>query len=233
MSSLVIPSGVSSGPLPGELTRAATPCGVLVVLAHGAGAGQRSAFMQRYAELLAARGLDVLTFDFPYMAAGRKLPDRAAALEAAFHGAVAAGVAALDGAARAVVVAGKSMGGRMATHLAAQPEAWRGAVPLVAAVAFGYPLRPPGPRGGDRVSHLSRLSVPTLIVQGTRDTFGGPDEVSAATTGIARVTVLPVATGDHSLKVTAASGQRQDDVEASIAEAVARFVRDAASVPPA
>ena len=233
MSSLVIPSAANSGPLPGELIRATTPAGVLVVFAHGAGAGQHSPFMRRFAALLAARGLDVLTFDFPYLAAGRKLPDRAPVLEAAFHDAVAAGVAAFDGAARTVVVAGKSMGGRMATHLAAQPEAWRAAVPLAAAVAFGYPLRPPGPRGGDRVSHLSRLRVPTLIVQCTRDTFGGPDEVTAATVNAPHVTVLPVATGDHSLKVTAASGQRQEAVETSIAEAVARFVRDAASVPPA
>jgi uncharacterized protein len=232
MSSLVIPSTAAATSLPGELTGATAPrSGVLVVFAHGAGAGQRSPFMRRVADLLAARGLDVLTFDFPYMAAGRKLPDRPPTLEAAFHDAVAAGVTALSGQVRAVVVAGKSMGGRMATHLAAQPEAWRAPVPLVAAVAFGYPLRPPGPRGGDRVSHLARLSVPTLIVQGTRDTFGGPDDVRAATADAPRVSVHPVGTGDHSLKVTAASGQRQDAVEAAIADAVATFVREAALVP--
>ncbi len=227
MSSLVIPAGLAGAPLPGDLTRASTPAaGVLVVFAHGAGAGQRSPFMRRMADLLAARGLDVLTFDFPYMAAGRKLPDRAPVLEAAFHDAVAAGVAALGDATRAVVVAGKSMGGRMATHLASQPEAWRAPVPLTAAVAFGYPLRPPGPRGGDRVSHLLRLSVPTLVVQGTRDTFGGPDDVRAATTGATRLTVYPVATGDHSLKVTAASGQRQDAVDGAMADAVAALARE-------
>jgi uncharacterized protein len=227
MSSLVIPG---STPMPAELTRAAAPAaGVLVAFAHGAGAGQRSPFMRRMADLLAARGLDVLTFDFPYMAAGRKLPDRAPTLEAAFHDAVATGVAALGGQTRAVVVAGKSMGGRMATHLAAQPEAWRAPVPLTAAVAFGYPLRPPGPRGGDRVSHLLRLSVPALVVQGTRDTFGGPDEVRAAAVGATHLTVYSVATGDHSLKVTAASGQRQDAVDAAIADAVATFARESAS----
>ena len=102
--------------------------------------------------------------------------------------------------------------------------------PLVAATAFGYPLRPPGPRGGDRVSHLARLSVPTLVVQGTRDTFGGPDDVRAATAGAPRVTVRPVETGDHSLKVTVASGQRQAAVDASIADDVARFVVTAAGV---
>lgn len=229
MSSLVTPGTTTTPPLPAELTRAAVPAaGVLVVFAHGAGAGQRSPFMRREADLLAARGLDVLTFDFPYMAAGRKLPDRPPTLEAAFHDAVVAGVAALGDATRAVVVAGKSMGGRMATHLAAQPEAWRAAVPLAAAVAFGYPLRSPGPRGGDRVSHLLQLSVPTLIVQGTRDTFGGPDDVRIATREARRVTVYPVETGDHSLKVTAASGQRQEVVEAAIADAVAAFVRQAA-----
>lgn len=228
MSSLVIPIPAAAGLLPGELTRATAPAGVLVTFAHGAGAGQRSPFMRRFADLLAARGLDVLTFDFPYMAAGRKLPDRPPALEAAFHEAVAAGVAALGGATRAVVVAGKSMGGRMATHLAAQPDAWRAPVPLVAAVAFGYPLRPPGPRGGDRVAHLERLSVPTLIVQGTRDTFGGPDDMRAATVGAPRITVYAVETGDHSLKITAASGLRQEAVEAAIADAVAAFVRPAA-----
>lgn len=232
MSSLVIPSATAATPLPGELTRATAPAaGVLVVFAHGAGAGQHSPFMRRLAGLLAGRGLDVLTFDFPYMAAGRKLPDRAPTLEAAFHDAVAAGVAALDGAVRAVAVAGKSLGGRMATHLAAQPASWRAPVPLAAAVAFGYPLRPPGPRGGDRVSHLLRLAVPTLIVQGTRDTFGGPDDVISATSGAAGITVYPVATGDHSLKVTAASGQRQDAVEAAAADAVAAFVSAAAAVP--
>ncbi len=228
MSSLVTSIQTGEASLPGELFRADTPDGLLVVFAHGAGAGHRSPFMRRIAGLLAARGLDVLTFDFPYMAAGRKLPDRAPALEAAFHAAVAAGVAALDGSPRAVVVAGKSMGGRMATHLAAQPEAWRCGVPLAAAVAFGYPLRPPGPRGGDRISHLARLTVPTLIVQGTRDTFGGPDDVRAATADAPRVHVYPVDTGDHSLKVTAASGQRQDAVEAAIADAVRAFARDAA-----
>lgn len=227
MSSLVIPGSI---PLPAELTRAAAPAaGVLVVFAHGAGAGRQSPFMRRMAALLAARGLDVLTFDFPYMAAGRKLPDRPPTLEAAFHDAVTTGVAALGEPTRAVVVAGKSMGGRMATHLAAQPEAWRAPVPLAGAVAFGYPLRPPGPRGGDRVSHLGRLSVPTLVVQGTRDTFGGPDEVRAATIGATQLTVYSVATGDHSLTVTAASGQPQDAVDAAIADTVAAFARASAA----
>lgn len=223
MSSLVIRTADHID-LTAELTPAARPTGVALVFAHGAGAGHRSPFMRRFATLLAARGLDVLAFDFPYMAQGRKLPDRPPALEAAFRAAVDAAVEALPGRVRAIVVAGKSMGGRMATHVAAQPSQWIAAAPLAAAVAFGYPLRPPGPRGGDRVSHLARLAVPTLIVQGTRDTFGGPDDIAAAAANAPHVTVLPVETGDHSLKVLASSGRRQEDVEADVADRVASWI---------
>lgn len=222
MSSLVITHQAAPQGLPAELFRAHGPRGLTVVLAHGAGAGQHSPWMRRMASLLATHGLDVLTFDFAYMAAGRKLPDKAPALEAAFRHAVDAAVAATG--ARGVVVAGKSMGGRMATHLAAAPESWRAAAPLVAAVAFGYPLRPPGPRGGDRVSHLRRLAVPTLIVQGTRDTFGGPDAIAADVGDVARLTVQAVATGDHSLKVLASSGRRPADAEAAIVQDVAAWI---------
>lgn len=220
MSPVVI-DGAALGTMPGALVRAGHARGVLIVFAHGAGAGHRSPFMRRYAALLAERGFDVLTFDFPYMAAGRKLADKAPVLEAAFHAAVATGLAATG--AREVIVAGKSMGGRMATHLAAAPDAWRAPAPLTAAVAFGYPLRPPGPRGGDRVSHLRRLAVPTLIVQGTRDTFGGPDAVAADVGPVPHLTVLPVETGDHSLKVRASLGRAQEDVESDIAGRVAAW----------
>jgi len=230
MSPLVMQIPAGGATLPAELFTAADPAGVLFVFAHGAGAGHHSPFMRHMAELLAARSLDVLTFDFPYMSQGRKLPDRPPSLEAAFRAAIDGALAVLGDRVRAVAVGGKSMGGRMATHLGAQPDQWTATAPLIAAVAFGYPLRPPGPRGGDRVSHLARLSVPTLVVQGTRDTFGGPDDVRTATAEAPRVTVRPVETGDHSLKVTAASGQRQPAVDAAIADDVVRFVLTAAGV---
>jgi predicted alpha/beta-hydrolase family hydrolase len=180
--------------------------------------------MRRHAALLAARGVHVLTFDFPYMAARRKVPDRAPVLEAAFRDAVDAAVARSGPGLRGLVVAGKSLGGRMATHVAAQPDAWRAAAPLVGALVFGYPLIPPGARGGDRVSHLARVVVPTLIVQGTRDSFGGPDAIRAATLDAPRIAVRDVPTGDHSLKVLASAGQRQADVEAAIADDIERWL---------
>ena len=220
MSPVVI-DGADLGPLPGELVRPDQPRRVVVVFAHGAGAGHRSPFMRRYAALFAAHGFDVLAFDFPYMAAGRRLPDRAPVLEAAFLAAIDAAVAATG--AGGVIAAGKSMGGRMATHLAAQPDRWRALAPLRAAVAFGYPLRPPGPRGGDRVSHLRRVAVPTLVVQGTRDTFGGPDAITADVGPVAYLTVRPVDTGDHSLAVRASAGRSQAEVDAAIVADVAAW----------
>jgi predicted alpha/beta-hydrolase family hydrolase len=89
----------------------------------------------------------------------------------------------------------------MATHVAADPAAWPSeALPLSGVIVLGYPLNPPGgpsKRSPDRVSHLARVTVPMLIVQGTRDTFGGPQEVQNALTG--RHTVFAVVGGDHSL----------------------------------
>ena len=93
----------------------------LLVLAHGAGGGQLHPFMVRYAEGLASRGIDVVTFNFPYMDAGRGAPDRAPVLEATFRRVIAAASARRDAHAGKLFIGGKSMGGRMATHVAAAP----------------------------------------------------------------------------------------------------------------
>ncbi len=156
----------------------------LLVLAHGAGGGQQHPFMVRYARGLAARGITVATFDFPYMQKGRKAPDKAPVLEASFRDAVMEAVSHDDLKNYRLFIGGKSMGGRMATHIAAAPDQWPvDAPPLAGVIVFGYPLNPPGgpsKRSPDRVSHLGRITVPTLIVQGTRDNFGGPGDIRGA-----------------------------------------------------
>jgi predicted alpha/beta-hydrolase family hydrolase len=171
----------------------------MLVLAHGAGAGQSHPFMVRYAQGLAERGIDVVTFDFPYIQAQRRAPDRAPVLEDTFRRVVAAAAARAELNGRRVFIGGKSMGGRMATHVAAAPDLWPPSVPpLAGVVVFGYPLNPPGgpsKRSPDRVSHLARIAVPLLVVQGTRDTFGGPDVIREA---MPNATVHAVAGADHS-----------------------------------
>jgi predicted alpha/beta-hydrolase family hydrolase len=202
----------------------------LLVLAHGAGAGHFHPFMVTYATALAARGVDVVTFNFSYMERGRKMPDRAPALEETFRKAVAGALAHRHVRGSRLFIGGKSMGGRIATHLAAQPEQWpAGLPPLNGVVVLGYPLAPPGGRRtGDRVSHLKGLTVPTLIVQGTRDAFGDPDEVSSAIAagGAAPpIEVVTVAGGDHSFAVLKSSGRDQDAVHAEVQDTIASWIR--------
>lgn len=175
----------------------------LLVLAHGAGAGQQHPFMTAVAKGFAARGVDVVTFDFPYMRERRKIPDKAPVLEKAFEDAVSA-ARQWSGAAR-FFIGGKSMGGRMATHLgAAHLDA------LAGIIVFGYPLHPPGKPGQLRVQHLPAIEAPVLIVQGERDAFGSPQELKPVIDAMsAHVTLHTVTKGDHSLAV---AGRRRDDI---------------------
>lgn len=201
----------------------------LFVFAHGAGAGQSHPFMTSYAKALAARGIAVETFDFPYMAQRRKTPDRAPVLEEAFRGAIAAAAARPETKGSRLFIGGKSMGGRMATHLGANLDLWPDAPKPSGVIAFGYPLAPPRTkRTGDRVTHLKLLKVPTLIVQGTRDPFGGPDEVQEAVADAnpaPPIEIVTVESGDHSFAVLKSSGRNQPDVHAEIQDRVAAWIK--------
>jgi predicted alpha/beta-hydrolase family hydrolase len=175
----------------------------LLVLAHGAGAGQQHPFMTAVAKGFATRGVDVVTFDFPYMRERRKIPDKVPVLERAFTEVVTA--ARQWSRANRCFIGGKSMGGRMATHLgAARLDGLSGIV------VFGYPLHPPGKPEQLRVAHLGSIAVPVLIIQGERDAFGTPQELKPPLeTMTAKVTLHVVAKGDHSLAV---SGRPRDQV---------------------
>jgi predicted alpha/beta-hydrolase family hydrolase len=194
---------------------AAPPLGALLVFAHGAGAGESHPFMTGYARALAGRGIDVVTFDFPYMAQKRRAPDRPPVLEQAFRDAVAA---ARDGRERhRVFVGGKSMGGRIATHLAT--DAGHG---LSGVLSLGYPLHPPGKVEQKRIAHFPDIAVPWLIVQGERDAFGTPAELQPELAAVPSPVLLHVVTGgDHSLAV---KGRSVEDVRADVVDAIVRFV---------
>ena len=190
--------------------------GALLVLAHGAGAGQQHPFMTAVAKGFAARGVDVVTFDFPYMRERRKIPDKAPVLEKAFVEVVTA-ARQWSGATRCFI-GGKSMGGRMATHLGAAHLD-----DLSGIVVFGYPLHPPGKPDQLRVAHLGSITVPVLIIQGERDAFGTPRELKPAIETItAKVTLHIVAKGDHSLSVT---GRRRDEVLDEVIDVAVAWIR--------
>ena len=194
----------------------ATPRAALI-LAHGAGAGQRSPFMVAAARALSSRGIAVATFDFPYMSARRRVPDRAPVLEQAWRDAIAAW-REQDQAGLPLFIGGKSMGGRIASHVAAQGDAGvRGLVFL------GYPLHPPGKPAARRDAHLPSIAAPMLFVQGSRDAFGTTDEIRELLPRLAHATLFEVPGGDHSFKVPRAGGVSQDDVFTQIHDRVAAF----------
>ena len=185
-----------------------------LVLAHGAGAGQKSAWMVKAAQALAERGIRVGTFDFPYMAAGKSVPDRAPVLEAAWRDALSiARDRAKDGRA---FIGGKSMGGRIATHIAAQ-----GVDGIAGIVLLGYPLHPPGQPDKRRDAHLPQIKEPVLFVQGSADTFGAGDEIRALLPSMPQATLHLIDGGDHSFKVRGGAAKVSAAFDSAIAAVVA------------
>jgi uncharacterized protein len=190
----------------------------LFVFAHGAGAGQRHPFMVAYASALADQGIHVVTFDFPYMAQGRRAPDRAALLEEAFRDAITRAREGRES--LALFVGGKSMGGRMATHLAA------GGTEAAGVMTLGYPLHPPGKPEQKRTAHFPGIRMPWLIVQGERDTFGTPAELTPEIEAVPGEVQLHVVAGaDHSLAVR---GRKPEVVRAEVVAVMVDFIRRAA-----
>ncbi len=131
----------------------------------------RSPFLEGFATEIAALGHPSLRFDFPYMAAGRRAPDRPPVLIAAWREAFAEAGRRAGG--RPVAAAGKSMGGRIASMAAAE------GMPAAALVFLGYPLHPPGRPEQLRDAHLASVAAPMLFLQGTRDAFAQPDLLHA------------------------------------------------------
>jgi uncharacterized protein len=192
---------------------------MLILFAHGAGAPSASTWMRAWARRLGALG-DVVTFDYPYMKAGRKSPDKQPVL-------VTAHAAALDEArtkhAGPVVLAGKSMGSRMGCHLAVERVG-----DVAALICFGYPLRA-GATGALRDEVLKALRTPILFVQGSKDPLcplADLEKVRAQMTAPNELYV--VAGGNHSLEVGVrdlrAAGKTQQDVDAAVLAAVQKFV---------
>jgi predicted alpha/beta-hydrolase family hydrolase len=182
-----------------------------LVLAHGAGGGMRTAFLTAVARGVGERGIRVVRFEFPYMQAKRRAPDRQPVLLQAWRD-----VAAELGGGERLVIGGKSMGGRMASMVADELHV-RGLVCL------GYPFHPPGAPEKTRTEHLAALRTPTLILQGTRDPFGTRDDVAGYALSPA-ITIEWLEDGDHSFKPRASSGFTESEHLQRSVDAIATFV---------
>ena len=198
----------------------------VMILAHGAGAPMDSLFMELLAEALAGQGIESVRFEFPYMVKrredGRKRPpDRQPALLAAFEDQVSLAREEL-GSQVPLLVGGKSMGGRMATLLAAGKFRDNDGV-----ACYGYPFHPPGKLDRWRIEHLGEVAVPLLVVQGTRDPFGKPDELKAQgqIPGLTRLCWLDG--GNHDFQPLARQPEQQADLIAQAALLTRQFAEDA------
>ncbi len=189
--------------------------GPLLVLAHGAGGSMRNALLDGFAAGLAAAGVGCLRFNFLFSEAGRRGPDREPLLRTAWRAAFDRGVELGEPA----WAGGKSMGGRIASMMAADGEL--GTAGLVFA---GYPLHAPGKPERLRDAHLGRIRVPMLWLQGTADAFARWDLLEGVLGRIGERAVLHrVEGGDHSFRVR---GQPRDDVGmgTALGEVAARFI---------
>ena len=194
--------------------------GITLILGHGAGAGQTSGFMVSFATALAVRGIETVTFNFLYMEHGRRLPDSKDKLEGCYRAVIDAVARRTRGRGK-LAIGGKSMGGRIASQIAAA-----GAPDAAGLVFLGYPLHPPGKKDQLRAKHLAQIKAPMLFVQGSRDVFGTPSELQPIIKTLpAAVELFEVAGGDHSFKVLKRDGGNQEETYKAIQDRIDRWLR--------
>jgi predicted alpha/beta-hydrolase family hydrolase len=211
--------------------RAKEPMQATLLLAPGAGAPQRHPFMVDMAGRLARRGVDVVTFDFLYAAANKRMPDRNDVLEACWRAAIASVRARGGLPTERLFIGGKSMGGRIASQVAAAGDG----LTLSGLVFLGYPLHPPGKPKARRDAHLPGVPFPMLFVQGSRDPFGDARDMAALVKKLPRAELHLVEGGDHSLRVPkrgpgaagGAQGAAGSGALDEAADAIVRFVERA------
>jgi predicted alpha/beta-hydrolase family hydrolase len=193
----------------------------MLVLGHGAGAGMRHPFLGAVSKALAERGIATLRYQFPYMEAGKKSVDSPAVAHAAVRAAVAEAVRRMPSV--PVFAGGKSFGGRMTSEAAGEAS-----LPGVHGLVFlGFPLHPPGKpeAAATRGKHLKDVTVPMLFLQGTRDEFAQLDLLKPRVKRLGKTARLHlIEDANHSFKVPAASGRKDADVRAELADAIATWM---------
>lgn len=186
-----------------------------VVLAHGAGGGMDTDFMNIVAAGIANQETRVVRFEFPYMTKRRETgqkrpPDREPKLRETWHEVIQSMQV------EKLVIGGKSMGGRIASLIADEAE-------VNGLICLGYPFHPTGKPDKLRVEHLKSIITPTLILQGERDPFGKKDEVTGYDLA-SQIKIHWLPDGDHSFKPRKKSGRTWDDNLEACNQAVAQFL---------
>jgi predicted alpha/beta-hydrolase family hydrolase len=174
-----------------------------LVLAPGAGSSMDHPSLVELQARLAATSTTVVTFDFPYRVRGRGAPDRMPVLQAAYDAVVAA---VRSDAPPRLFIGGRSMGGRVASHVAA------GGTGVDGLVFLAFPLHPPGQPGTTRAAHLRDVTAPMLFVQGTRDAFARWDLLTGVLAALPRATLHAIDAADHGFRLPKRTGRRAADV---------------------
>jgi len=212
---IALPSGGSTS----GLLQAPAGAKACYVLAHGAGAGMKHAFMASIAQGLAERGIASLRFNFPFMEQGAKRPDSPAVAHAAIRAAVAEAARHMPGV--PLFAGGKSYGGRMSTQAqAAEP------LPGVKGlVLLGFPLHPAGKPSTERAAHLAGVKLPMLFLQGTRDGLADLDLITQTTAKLGNKASLHIVEGaDHAFHVLVRSGRTDAQVREELCDTMAAWM---------
>ena len=184
----------------------------LFIYAPGAGSNIHDPFGTRLSRGLADQGIATVRFQFPYMEDRRRRPDRPEILEETWRRVIDA--VRRDG--PKLAIGGRSMGGRIASQVAAQ------GTDIQALALFAYPLRPPGNPSKVRDAHFPSIGVPTLFCSGTRDTFGTPEELAGAAATVPQSKLHLLEGADHGFAVPRSAGRTREDVWN---EAIREFLR--------
>ena len=202
--------------------------GACYVMAHGAGAGMRHAFLEAIATGLATRGIATLRYQFPYMEQGRGRPDSPAVAMAAVRAAIGVAATALPGI--PLFAGGKSFGGRMTSELASREP-----LPGVLGLVFlGFPLHAPKKPDLKRAAHLMQVTIPMLFLQGTRDDLAELGRMRSVCADLGtRATLHEVEGADHSFHVLKRSGRTDAQVLDELRDAMRRWMSQAGANFPA
>ncbi len=193
--------------------------GSAIILAHGAGNDMEHPFISHFHLAFAQAGLLSVKFNFPYKEAGRKAPDRMPLLENTWRAVIRA--VRMDAALspQRLFLVGKSMGGRVASHVVEQGEPCQGMVFL------GYPLHPAKRPDALRVGHWAGLSCPMLFIQGTRDSLCNLELLKPHLPAIpAPVALHIIEGGDHSFKVPKSAGKGQQEIWREMESAINAWI---------